>query len=169
MRRLCASDASGDFRSSWATGVGSNEEETGTLVGGTCVGRSYNAPPDIHPHFGKVTEDSVKPKSKVGCDVLTDDVSGSQKANGAEELRPEVSVIRYAASLSGVGERLAGVAPVEDVDPRRGTIDVSDIFVHGHPREPPLQQHSAVSVPLTQPQGHGAPRSLDPEVEPSDA
>jgi hypothetical protein len=41
------------------------------------VGRSYNAPADIHPHFGKVSEDSVKPKPKVSRDVLTDDDSGS--------------------------------------------------------------------------------------------
>jgi hypothetical protein len=56
--------------------VGNNEEPC-ALVRGADIGRSYNSPPDIHPQAGKVGKDGVKPKSKVACDVLSDDDSGS--------------------------------------------------------------------------------------------
>jgi hypothetical protein len=58
-------------------GVGSNPEESLASMGSASVGRSYNAPSDIHPHLGKVSEDGVESKSKVPCDVLTDNDCGS--------------------------------------------------------------------------------------------
>jgi len=60
-----------------AVGVGSSEEQAGSPVRGAGIGRAYNSPFDIEPDGGKVGEDSVKPKSKVCCDVLTDELSGS--------------------------------------------------------------------------------------------
>lgn len=59
-----------------ACGVG-NDEEPLASVGCPGVGRSYSAPPDMHPHFGKVGEDSVESESKVPCDVFSDDEAGS--------------------------------------------------------------------------------------------
>jgi hypothetical protein len=57
-------------------GVG-NHEKPCPLMGSTDVGCSYNAPPCNHPHFGKVTENSVESERNVACDVLQEDDSGS--------------------------------------------------------------------------------------------
>lgn len=64
-------------RASAALGVPSNDEQPGALMRGTHVGSSYNAPSCNHPHFGKVGEDPVESESKVACDILSDNKSGS--------------------------------------------------------------------------------------------
>jgi len=43
--------------------------------------------------------------------ILSDDPSGPCFGNNAQHLRPEVTVICLASSLSGAGKRLAGEAP----------------------------------------------------------
>ena len=44
---------------------------------GTNIGRSNSSPFRIEPERGKVTEDGVKSKANVACDVLQHDESGS--------------------------------------------------------------------------------------------
>jgi len=61
---------------SFPAGVGNNEKSL-SAVGRTNVGRSYNAPLRIEPHFGKVTEDFIESERKVPCDVLKHDESWS--------------------------------------------------------------------------------------------
>jgi hypothetical protein len=52
------------FATSSAFGVGSNDEDAGSAVGGADVGRSYSRPFRIEPAAGKVSEDPVASTSK---------------------------------------------------------------------------------------------------------
>jgi hypothetical protein len=93
-------------------GVGSrsgNDEDAGATVGSAGVGSSYNTPASVIPHFGKVSEDIGKSQSEVSGDVLQDDESRSQRANGVADVGPEVPLIGFAFPLSCMGEGLAGV------------------------------------------------------------
>jgi hypothetical protein len=97
-----------------AVGVGS-DEDTGATVGSSGIGSSYNEPSRVIPERGKVPKDIGKSQREVSGDVLQDDESRSQRANGGGNVGPEVSLIGLSLPLSCVGERLAGVAAGEDV------------------------------------------------------
>jgi hypothetical protein len=60
-----------------AVGVGSDDEQSCSSVGGANVGSSYNRPRRVIPEDGKVGEDKVESPSKVNCDVLQHDDPGS--------------------------------------------------------------------------------------------
>lgn len=111
------------FRCAWssapvvslALGVG-NDEKSGPLVRRSGVGCSHNSPSASPPHAGKVSEDRVKAQREVASDVFQDCESRSHFANGAEDMRPEVSVIVGAFPQASMAKWLAGVAAREYVD-----------------------------------------------------
>jgi hypothetical protein len=53
------------------------DEEAFASVGSADLRCAYKAPLSIEPEAGKVGEDGVESSSKVPCDVLKQDVSGS--------------------------------------------------------------------------------------------
>jgi len=80
------------------------------------VGSSNKSPPRVIPQAGKVPNDIGKSHRQVSGDVLQDDESRSQRANGIGHEGPEVPLIFGSLPLACVRERLAGVAAGEDVD-----------------------------------------------------
>lgn len=61
-------------------------------------------------------EDHAPLHSKQATHVLSDDPARSELADDAKHLRPEIAVVPRAASLSGLGEGLAGKAAGDEVD-----------------------------------------------------
>jgi hypothetical protein len=61
---------------SLAVAVG-NKEEPFPTVAASGIRRPNRTPLRIEPHFGQVTEGSLKPNGREPCDVLTDDDAGS--------------------------------------------------------------------------------------------
>lgn len=90
-------------------GVGrfGSDEDAGATVGSAGIGSSYNSPACVIPQRGKVPKDIGKSQRDVSGDVLQDDESRSQRANGCGHMGPEVSLIILPLSLSCVAERLA--------------------------------------------------------------
>lgn len=68
---------------SCAAGVGSNDEDPVTSVRSSDIGSSNAAPPEVIPARGHVGCAHVEPwsSSNESCDVLHEDVAGSQLAN----------------------------------------------------------------------------------------
>lgn len=133
------------------------------------VGRSYNQPLRIEPRFGKVGEHSVESESKVSCDVLKHDNSGSKKANGSEDSGPEMPWVVGSGASSGLRERLAGVSGVQQVDGWESCVDFPHV---GHDRDAgvvALEDGAAVGVGFAEPGGLGAERGVDGEPEPFDS
>jgi hypothetical protein len=104
---------------SFALGVG-KDEESRPLVASSGVGCSYNPPFRRPPQVGKVSEDNVKAQSEVASDVFQDRESRCHFAKGTQNMGPQVSLIVGALSLSGVTERLAGIAAGQNVDGLQG-------------------------------------------------
>jgi hypothetical protein len=98
-----------------AVGVG-NDEESLTSVGSANIGRSISSPFTRPPDFGKVSEDIGKAQSEVTADVFQDRVSGSNCANGIEDVWPKVSDIVFAFPVSCVAKWLAGVTASDYVN-----------------------------------------------------
>lgn len=73
------------------------------------------------------------------------------------------------ASSSGRGERLAGVAAVEDVDGSGSRVDVSDVSDDGDVGEVPLEHSDGVGVVLAEEGWFGSEGGFDAEVESSDS
>jgi len=105
---LCAAAAIEVSFQSRAVWVGS-DEDAGATVGSSGIGSSYNEPARVIPERGKVPKDIGKSQREVSGDVLQDDESRSQRANGGGNVGPEVSLIGLSLPLSCVGERLARV------------------------------------------------------------
>jgi hypothetical protein len=62
---------------SFTTGVGSNDEDSGSGVGSTGVGSSYKAPSRVIPQAGKVAKDGIESEGNMPPDILQDDESWS--------------------------------------------------------------------------------------------
>ena len=69
-------------------GVVSQHPYSLAVMRGTILSSPQNSPSCIKPHFGQVSENSLKAPSKQSCDVLHDDVTGSYFANNSGVLRP---------------------------------------------------------------------------------
>jgi hypothetical protein len=65
------------FPMSVTVGVGSNDEQSGSLVRRAGVGSSYNPPVDAVPQAGKVRNHFFATEGEMSSDVLQDDVAGS--------------------------------------------------------------------------------------------
>jgi hypothetical protein len=65
------------FPASSTVGVGSNDEDAGTSVGGSGIGSSNNSPPCVIPQCGKVAKDGIKSEGNMPPDILQHDDSGS--------------------------------------------------------------------------------------------
>ena len=85
-------------------------------MGGAEVARGEHVPLRIVPETGQVSEYSPEPHGKVPADVLQQDVSWSNVANGAGDSRPEVALVVESSTLARDAERLARVACCEHVD-----------------------------------------------------
>jgi hypothetical protein len=62
---------------SFTTGVGSNNEDSGSPVGSAGVGSSYKAPATVVPQVGKVAKDGIESEGNMPPDILQQDVAGS--------------------------------------------------------------------------------------------
>lgn len=76
----------------------------------TNVGRSKTAPLRIEPDFGQRPENGIESSSSSdGCNVLQEDVAGSNVANDPDEVEVESAALAVdPAPLAGQGEVLAG-------------------------------------------------------------
>ncbi len=148
--RRCSSTV---FPDSWEAGVGSKEEQPLPSMAGADVGRSNTHPFRIEPDVGQVREDFVEALGDVTSDILQEHVSGSNVANGFEDVRPQVSRVIFSQSLSGLTERLARVPGGEQVyrpipptdEAPVGELDVAQV---GAQRMVPLHHHPGVLVEL---------------------
>jgi hypothetical protein len=96
-------------------GVGKNEDALAS-VGSANIGRSISSPFTSPPDFGKVSKDIGKAQSEVTADVLQDRVTGSNCANGVEDVWPEVSDIVFSLSVTCMAKWLAWVAASDYVN-----------------------------------------------------
>jgi hypothetical protein len=96
-------------------------------------GRSRNAVPlRVIPERGQVGDDVLESSTKESCDVLHEDVSGFQYANGAGELGPEPAGIVGAEPLACIGDWLARESSGQNVNSLDGApVDGGDVSVDG--------------------------------------
>jgi hypothetical protein len=125
-------------------------------VRGAHVVRSQHRPSRIVPEAGQVSENGAEVPNRLACpvsqpvsvriasgtpkdsrDILGEDESGSDFFDDSGEVRPQVSLVGSAFSLSGDGMRLAREPSSDNVDssseemPREG----SHVIVDGESRE----------------------------------
>ncbi len=125
-----------------ARGVGNHPNSVPAMPGAN-IG-SWNAMPlCIKPERGQVSKNSPKPSawllswaSKQVCDVLHDDVAGSNFANKAGDFRPESASGSFHPSLlSGAGDILAREASANNVDCSDIlALQLSHVFMDGNAR-----------------------------------
>lgn len=83
--------------------------------------------------------------------VLCHDPRGSSLCNDAQHLRPEVAVVRLASALPCEGERLAGKASGDEIDPLvEGAVELPDIAVARDARPAPFEDAPAEPVVLAE-------------------
>jgi hypothetical protein len=121
--------ASGDFPSSFATGVGNNPKPLAEMRG-TEVFSRYNVPFRVIPERGQSSDDNIKVLSESGH-VLHDDVSGSNFANESLELEPKTRPgTMDTGSFAGCTEILARESTAQQVNPfDLGPVKLLDVFV----------------------------------------
>ena len=96
------------------------------------VGRRTHDPLRIEPEAGQLSENSIEPPNKQPCDVLHEDVAGSNLANDSDHLEPEPTTGSVEAGLlAGVGHVLAREAAAHDVDAPSpgGPVEGSDVVM----------------------------------------
>lgn len=106
------------------------EEDSLSAVRSSGVACPYNAPLRIEPQRGKVSEDDIESPNKEGCDVLHEDVPGSNLANDAREVNPESAALAAdPGSFPGVADVLAGEAASDEIHDStpRATVEGGDI------------------------------------------
>jgi hypothetical protein len=85
-------------------------------MGKANVGSRYAVPFCIKPERGQVSENLSKSPSKQSCDVLHDDVAGSNLANNSGILSPEpTSLARQAGPEADRADVLAGEAATDKI------------------------------------------------------
>jgi hypothetical protein len=155
---------------SCAAGVGSNDEQALSTVGGSHVGCAKQAPLRIEPRFGQVPENVSEPQSEMAGHVLQHDPSGSKNANCLCDERPEVSDIFAPFALPGVAERLARVASGEDIDRlHAGPVHCGQVADVRDTRPLPLEDGAGRGLHLGVPGELGTEVRLDGEVQTADA
>lgn len=119
---------------SLAVGVGQDKDPVSAVRGAN--GCSWHAIPfRVIPALGQVSENSSEPQGKVPWDVLQERVSWSYCANDSEDFGPKMTLVVFAASLSGVTERLAGVPADEHVKVSKLiSFEGADVLVLGNCR-----------------------------------
>jgi hypothetical protein len=132
-----------------------NHEETLSKVGGSNCPRRYNLPLRIPPDEVKITQDRFEPQTKVSCDIFHDEELGSNFPNDSQYLRPQVSLVFFAQTFSGTGERLAGVSCRDDIHSLQwSSVQVFDIsdpyrsFAQLRVLHPAQQDGRCIAVPL---------------------
>jgi hypothetical protein len=99
-----------------AVGVGNNPDSVASVRGTNGESR-YAVPLRIKPDLGKVSEYLVQPSSKQRCDVLHDDVAGSNLANNSGVLGPETRASALnSCALACDGDILAGESAADEVN-----------------------------------------------------
>jgi hypothetical protein len=88
------------------------------------VGRSETAEFRIEPEFGQRAENGIESSSSSdGCDVLQEDVAGSNVANDADEVEVESAPLSVdAGPLPGKGQVLAGETACHQIDTAPETV-----------------------------------------------
>jgi hypothetical protein len=101
-----------------ALGVGHNEQPV-THMWGTQRACGKHTPLRIKPEPGQVSENGVSPPNKESCDVLHEDVTGSNLANEPSKLKPQTGALTsQSGAESSLGDVLTGEASTEDVNGR---------------------------------------------------
>src|SRR5690606_41685037 len=96
-------------------GVGSNDEQAFTSVGGANIGSSDNRPRRVIPERGKVAGHDVETSADMGRNVFKYQVLGSHDGDGVRDPWPDVSRVIRPPSFTGVAERLARVTGRQNV------------------------------------------------------
>lgn len=137
------------------------------------VERAQHIPVRIEPERGQACEylsaGAASVDHKEVWNVLHEDESRSNSANGALEFRPEPAVVGLSSLATGDADRLAGEAADDEIDRREGReVDMGDIseLLNGWPslREP----GATPGIPLDLPERLEA-GSLDTEVKAADS
>jgi hypothetical protein len=105
------------------------------------VSRSEHAPLRIEPRFGQVRENGSKVRvSKETWDVLQERVSGSNVANAANRIGPEVPLVVDSKPLPCLAERLARESRSDDIHDSspRLSIEGSDVSPDGERLKAPI-------------------------------
>lgn len=168
IRLFMAMWASGVLLSSFATGVGHNENAL-PKVRGTNRGRRYNVPLRVIPERGNVRENISQSFGRKSGDVLHDDDSGSKIANKAGELGPEPARVARALSLTGETDWLAREAASEDVNGRGAGADGADVSEVWHVGPVTGEDGTGKRVDFRHPAGTKPARSFKSEVNASDS
>lgn len=105
------------------------DEETLSTVACTDFARAEHACRHAVAHALKLSGDRVESDVKVVGDVLEEAPVGTDLANNASDMRPEVARVVLAATLASNRERLAGVTSCDSVDSTtpRGSVEGSEI------------------------------------------
>jgi hypothetical protein len=86
-------------------------------LSGTNVGSWYAVPLRIKPERGQVSENSANAPSKQSCDVLHDDVAGSNLANNSGVLSPQTATVAVnSGAFSCQANVLARESAADDID-----------------------------------------------------
>jgi len=165
---------------SYEVGVGTQNEEPFTEMGGSAASRRKHAPLRIPPDAGNVGEDSVEPHANVARDVLKECVSRLYLANNSPHVVPYPAFIFEAGLKSGARKRLAGIAAVNDIHEAtpRSAVEGGEVVpdrsrCQGAFFHTTGQRRGAITFPLKETHGavsgHGnmqaKPNSLDSRAE----
>jgi len=167
MRCFITTWASGDLLSSFATGVGHNEDAF-AKVRGTTRCRRYNLPFRVIPHLFQSRNDITESSFDESWDVLHKDVLGSKVANNTGEFGPEPAGVFLREPFAGETDGLAGETSADEVDSFCGFVDVSDVLVDVESGPVMPKNCATVRVDLALPADFH-PRPLEAEVDAPDA
>jgi hypothetical protein len=125
----------------------------------------------VIPDRGKVAQNGIESPSSERCNVLSDNESRSQYANGSTVIFPEARAMpRDASALSSIADVLAGESTGEYVDARNcSKIDCRNVVINRGVGPTLAQDRLSVFVALDKPDGVESRGSFEAEFDATDA